>query len=383
MGTSNNAVAQATPESATGEKDMDFLPLKGTDHVEFYVGNARQAAYFYRAAFGMRLVAYSGPENGHRDRASYVVEQGKVRFVLTTSLRSEHPAAWHVHKHGDGVRVIGLWVDDARRAWKETTRRGAKSVEEPRLLQDEHGSAVVSSISTYGDTIHTFVARNNYAGPFLPGYSAVGEDIVARPVGLLHIDHMVGNVGWHEMNEWVDFYAKVMGFRLYQHFDDKDISTEYSALMSKVMANGNGYVKFPINEPAEGKKKSQVEEYLDFYPGPGVQHIALATNDILHTVSSLRAQGIEFLRTPHTYYSELQSRVGRIDEPIDALEELGILVDRDDEGYMLQIFTRPVEDRPTLFFEIIQRKGSRSFGKGNFKALFEAIEQEQRARGNL
>jgi 4-hydroxyphenylpyruvate dioxygenase len=384
MSTSPNAVAPApAPGTAVDPQGADFLPLKGTDHVEFYVGNARQAAYFYRTAFGMQLVAYAGPESGQRDRASYVVQQGKIRFVLTTALRSEHPAAWHVHRHGDGVRTIGLWVADARQAWQETTKRGATSVEEPHVLRDEHGSTVVSSIHTYGDTIHTFVERTDYAGPFLPGYSAVSEDTVARPVGLLHIDHMVGNVGWHEMNHWVDFYARVMGFQLYQHFDDKDISTEYSALMSKVMANGNGYVKFPINEPAEGKRKSQVEEYLDFYPGPGVQHIALATNDILHTVTRLREQGIEFLRTPHTYYTELQSRVGKIDEPLDALEELGILVDRDDEGYMLQIFTRPVEDRPTLFYEIIQRKGSRSFGKGNFKALFEAIEQEQRARGNL
>ncbi len=361
----------------------DFLPLKGTDHVEFYVGNARQAAYFYRAAFGMRLVAYAGPETGQRDRASYVVQQGKIRFVLTTPLRSHHPIAQHIHLHGDAVRVIALWVDDARQAWHETTSRGAVSVDEPHIVSDEHGTAVLASIRTYGDTIHTFVERSGYLGPFLPGFRAVEHDPVARPVGLLHIDHMVGNVGWHEMNQWVDFYANVMGFSLYQHFDDKDISTEYSALMSKVMANGNGYVKFPINEPAEGKKKSQVEEYLDFYPGPGVQHIALATNDILHTVNRLREQGIEFLRVPHTYYTELQSRVGKIDEPVDELEELGILVDRDDEGYMLQIFTRPVEDRPTLFFEIIQRKGSRSFGKGNFKALFEAIEREQQERGNL
>ena len=361
----------------------DFLPLKGTDHVEFYVGNARQAAYFYRAAFGMRLTAYAGPETGQRDRASYVVEQGKVRFVLTTPLRSDHPIARHINWHGDGVRVIALWVDDARHAWYETASRGAVSVEEPHVISDEHGAAVLSSIRAYGDTIHTFVERSGYTGPFLPGYHAVSHDSVARPAGLLHVDHIVGNVGWHEMNRWVDFYAKVMGFSLYQHFDDKDISTEYSALMSKVMANGNGYVKFPINEPAEGKKKSQVEEYLEFYPGPGVQHIALATDDILQTVNKLRLQGVEFLRVPHTYYSELQGRVGKIDEPVDELEDLGILVDRDDEGYMLQIFTRPVEDRPTLFFEIIQRKGSRSFGKGNFKALFEAIEREQQARGNL
>jgi 4-hydroxyphenylpyruvate dioxygenase len=361
----------------------DFLPLKGTDHVEFYVGNARQAAYFYRAAFGMSLVAYAGPETGQRDRASYVVQQGKIRFVLTSPLRSSDAIADHVHCHGDGVKSVALWVDDARSAWSETTNRGAVSVAEPYVLSDEDGEVVLSSIRTYGDTIHTFVERGAYSGPFLPGFRAVESDPVARPVGLLHVDHIVGNVGWNKMNEWVDFYAKVMGFSLYQHFDDKDISTEYSALMSKVMANGNGYVKFPINEPAEGKRKSQIEEYLDFYPGPGVQHIALATNDILHTVAKLQQQGIEFLRVPHTYYAELQGRVGTIDEPIAELEELGILVDRDDEGYMLQIFTRPVEDRPTLFFEIIQRKGSRSFGKGNFKALFEAIEREQQARGNL
>ncbi len=361
----------------------DFLPLKGTDHVEFYVGNAKQAAYFYRTAFGMSLVAYAGPETGRRDCASYVVQQGKIRFVFTTPLKCSDPIAQHVHRHGDAVKVVALWVDDAQQAWHETVVRGAINAEEPRVLTDEHGSVVMSSIRTYGDTIHTFVERKNYNGPFLPGYRTVENDTVARPVGLLHIDHMVGNVGWHEMDKWVEFYAKVMGFSLYQHFDDSDISTEYSALMSKVMANDNGYVKFPINEPAEGKKRSQVEEYLDFFPGPGVQHIALATDDILRTVTLLHDQGVEFLRVPHSYYTALQNRVGKIDEPVDKLEELGILVDRDNEGYMLQIFTRPVEDRPTLFFEIIQRRGSRSFGKGNFKALFEAIEREQQARGNL
>jgi len=361
----------------------DFLPLKGTDYVEFYVGNARQAAYFYRTAFGMSLVAYAGPETGQRDRSSYVIQQGKIRFVLTTALRSGNAIAEHVYRHGDGVRVIALTVDDARRAWHETTQRGAISVAEPEVLSDEHGQVVLSSIRTYGDTIHTFVERGAYSGPFLPGFRSVDADPVARPVGLLHVDHMVGNVGWHQMDEWVNFYGNVMGFSLYQHFDDKDISTEYSALMSKVMTNGSGFVKFPINEPAEGKRKSQVEEYLEYFAGPGVQHIALATNDILDTVNKLHAQGVEFLHVPHSYYTELQGRVGTIAEPVDELEELGILVDRDDEGYMLQIFTRPVEDRPTLFFEIIQRKGSRSFGKGNFKALFEAIEREQQARGNL
>jgi 4-hydroxyphenylpyruvate dioxygenase len=361
----------------------DFLPLKGTDYVEFYVGNARQSAYFYRAAFGMRLVAYAGPETGQRDRASYVLQQGKVRFVLTTALRPDSEIARHVAIHGDGVRVIALWVDDARQAWHETTVRGARSIHEPAEYCDEHGSVVTSSIAAYGDTIHTFVERTHYNGPFMPGYRHVAHDPVVRPVGLLHIDHMVGNVGWHSMDEWVDFYARVMGFSLYQHFDDKDISTEYSALMSKVMANGNGYVKFPINEPAEGRRKSQIEEYLDFYQGPGVQHIALASSDILSTVSKMQEQGVDFLTVPHSYYTDLQNRVGKIDERIEELERLGILVDRDDEGYMLQIFTRPVEDRPTVFYEIIQRKGSRSFGKGNFKALFEAIEREQALRGNL
>ena len=362
---------------------QDFLPLKGTDHVEFYVGNARQAAYYYRTAFGMSLVAYAGPETGLRNRASYVLQQGKVRFVFTTSLRPGSSIAEHVTKHGDGVRVIALEVEDARQAWMETTARGAMSVSAPLESGDEFGRITTSSIAAYGDTIHTFVERGHYNGAFLPGFRTEKPDTVARPTGLKHIDHMVGNVGWHAMDEWVSFYANVMGFQLYQHFDDKDISTEYSALMSKVMANGNGFVKFPINEPAEGRRKSQIEEYLDFYQGPGVQHIALATDDILATVSLMQAQGIDFLTVPHTYYTELAARVGAIDEPIDQLERLGILVDRDDEGYMLQIFTRPVEDRPTLFYEIIQRKGSRSFGKGNFKALFEAIEREQALRGNL
>ena len=370
----------AHPEVQT---QKDFLPLNGTDYVEFYVGNARQASYYYRLAFGMKLVAYAGPETGVRNRASYVLEQGKVRFVLTTPLRPDGEVAEHVHRHGDGVHDVALWVDDAKQAWKETTKRGARSVREPFELRDEHGVVKLASIATYGDTIHTFVERNDYHGAFMPGYRAVQEDRLARPVGLLYIDHMVGNVGWNEMNRWVDFYGDVMGFSLYQHFDDKDISTEYSALMSKVMANGNGRVKFPINEPAEGRRKSQIEEYLEFYHGPGVQHIALATDNILHTVAKLQEQGIEFLKVPHSYYSELEGRVGKIDEPLHELEALGILVDRDDEGYMLQIFTRPVEDRPTLFYEIIQRKGSRSFGKGNFKALFEAIEREQASRGNL
>jgi 4-hydroxyphenylpyruvate dioxygenase len=361
----------------------DFLPLNGTDHVEFYVGNARQSAYFYRAAFGMKLVAYAGPETGLRDRASYVVEQGKVRFVLTTPLRPDNAIADHIAKHGDGIKDIALWVDDATSAWLETTRRGGRSVREPWTLEDKQGTVTMASIATYGDTIHTFVERKDYHGIFLPGFHHVTHDPVVRPVGLKYIDHVVGNVGWNEMNAMVDFYRDVMGFEMFQSFDDKDISTEYSALMSKVMSNGNGRVKFPINEPAEGRKKSQIEEYLDFYQGPGAQHLALATDDILTTVSRLREQGVEFLRVPETYYHELEKRVGNIDEPVEELKRLNLLVDRDEEGYLLQIFTRPVEDRPTVFFEIIQRKGGRSFGKGNFKALFEAIEREQGLRGNL
>ena len=362
----------------------DFLPLNGTDYVEFYVGNAKQAAYFYRSAFGFRLAAYAGPETGLRDRVSYVLEQDKIRFVLTSPLRQDGAIAEHVRKHGDGVHDVALWVDDAESAWRETTKRGARSVRKPEVLRDEQGSVCVASIATYGDTIHTFVERRHYSGAFLPGFKAIsGLDAVARPVGLKYVDHMVGNVGWGEMNDWVAFYRDVMGFQIYQSFDDKDISTEYSALMSKVMSNGNGRVKFPINEPAEGRKKSQIEEYIDFYEGPGVQHIAMVTDDIVSTVSRLRAQGIDFLRVPVSYYEALAARVGAIDEPLEQLAELGILVDRDEEGYMLQIFTKPVEDRPTVFYEIIQRKGSRGFGKGNFKALFESIEREQALRGNL
>jgi len=343
----------------------------------------------------MSVVAYQGPETGVRDRVSYVLQQDKIRFVLTTSLDPESEIADHVRRHGDGVYDIALWVDDAEKAWRETTHRGAISVRVPFTLRETQeakdidvfgghaGSVRLASIATFGDAIHTFVERKAYDGAFLPGFIPVREDFIARPVGLLHVDHMVGNVGWNDMNRWVTFYQTVMGFSVYQHFDDKDISTEYSALMSKVMANNNGRIKFPINEPAEGRRKSQIQEYLEYYHGPGVQHIAMATNDIVYTVGKLREQGVEFLQVPHSYYAELQARVGRIEEPIEDLERLGILVDRDDEGYMLQIFTRPVEDRPTLFYEIIQRKGSRSFGKGNFKALFEAIEREQARRGNL
>jgi 4-hydroxyphenylpyruvate dioxygenase len=370
--------------SAGSESVPDFLPLNGTDHVEFYVGNAKQAAHFYRTAFGMSLIAYRGPESGMRDRTSYAVQQGKIRFVLTSGLRPDDPVAAHVQRHGDGVHDIALSVDDAESAWKETTKRGARSVREPETTSDDHGEVQLASIALYGDTIHTFVSRRAYNGPFLPGFVATPQpDSLADPTGLKHIDHTVANVGWGEMNKWVDFYRDVLGFRQYQHFDDKEISTEYSALMSKVMAGSNDRVKFPINEPAKGKKKSQIEEFLDFFQGPGVQHIAMATDDIIKTVGQLRSRGVDFLRVPGTYYDDLQTRIGRIDEPMDSLRELGILVDRDDEGYMLQIFTKPVEDRPTLFFEIIQRKGSRSFGKGNFKALFEAIEREQALRGNL
>ena len=362
----------------------DFLPLHGTDHVELYVGNAKQSAYYYRAAFGFKLIAYRGPETGTRDRASYALEQGKVRLVLTTPFNPDSEIAQHVRRHGDGVKDIALRVDDVEAAFRETTARGARPCQPPSAATDEFGTVKTASIAIYGDTIHTFTERHAYRGAFLPGFVAVEpDDIVARPAGLDHIDHMVGNVGWGEMDTWARFYGHVMGFQVYKHFDDKDISTEYSALMSKVMANGNGRVKFPINEPAAGRRRSQIEEYLDFYGGPGVQHIAMATPDIIGTVTKLRAQGVEFLTVPATYYEELTRRIGRIDEPMDQLARLGILVDRDEEGYMLQIFTKPVEDRPTLFFEIIQRKGSRSFGKGNFKALFEAIEREQARRGNL
>lgn len=370
-------------EAAPGT-ERDFLPIHGTDHLEFYVGNAKQAAHFYRSSMGFSLIAYQGPETGMRDRVSYVLEQGKIRFVLTTPLRASGEIADHVYRHGDGVKSIALWVDDAESAWRETTVRGGRGVQSPVAMRDDNGMARLSSIAIYGDTIHTFVERREYRGAFLPGFVEMPKpDRLARPTGLLHVDHVVGNVGWGEMNRWVQFYERVMGFRMFKHFDDQDISTEYSALMSKVLTNGNERVRFPINEPAEGRKKSQIEEYLDFYGGPGVQHIAMATNDIIGTVRQLRDQGVEFLSIPTTYYDELTARVGKIDEPLGDLAELGILADRDDEGYMLQIFTKPVEDRPTLFFEIIQRKGSRSFGKGNFKALFEAIEREQARRGNL
>ena len=361
----------------------DFLPLNGTDYVEFYVGNAKQAAHFYKSAFGFQSLAYKGLETGSRDYASYVVVQDKIRIVLTTPLNSKSPINEHLRKHGDGVKVIALWVDDATKSYNETIARGAKSFMEPTREEDEIGYVVRSGIYTYGETVHLFVERKNYNGSFLPGYRAWKSEYNPAPTGLKYIDHMVGNVGWNEMNTWVEYYQKVMGFINLLSFDDNDISTEYSALMSKVMSNGNGRIKFPINEPAEGKKKSQIEEYIDFYEGQGVQHLALATDNIVETVTALKSRGVEFLTVPNTYYEELYARVGKIDENVAELAKLGILVDRDDEGYMLQIFTKPVEDRPTLFYEIIQRKGATSFGKGNFKALFESIELEQAKRGTL
>ncbi len=361
----------------------DFLPLQGTDYVEFYVGNAKQAAHFYKTAFGFQSLAYAGPETGMKDRASYAVRQNKLTFVFTTPLRSQNAMADHIYRHGDGVKILALKVDDATEAWKQTTARGGKTYQEPHILKDAHGEVVVSGICTYGETVHLFVERKNYEGVFLPGYRKWESEYNPADTGLLYVDHCVGNVGWNQMNRWVNFYEEVMGFRNILTFDDNDISTEYSALMSKVMSNGNGFVKFPINEPAEGKKKSQVEEYLDYYDGEGCQHVALATNNIVNTVTDLQSRGIEFLKVPSSYYDELLERVGHIDEDLEPLKQLGILVDRDEEGYLLQIFTKPVEDRPTLFFEIIQRKGAKSFGKGNFKALFEAIEREQELRGNL
>jgi 4-hydroxyphenylpyruvate dioxygenase len=373
------------PEKATEIKQTttDFLPLLGTDYVEFYVGNAKQAAHFYKTAFGFQSLAYAGPETGVKDKASYVIRQDNLTFVLTTPLKTGNEIADHIYKHGDGVKVLALKVDDASSAWKETTKRGAKSYLKPTTLKDEDGTVILSGIYTYGETVHVFTERKNYKGAFMPGFRLWESAYNPSETGLLYVDHCVGNVGWNQMNPWVKFYEEIMGFRNILTFDDKDISTEYSALMSKVMSNGNGFVKFPINEPAEGKKKSQVEEYLEFYNGEGVQHVAIATNNIIKTVTELQKRGIEFLKIPASYYATVLDRVGHIDEDLKPLGELGILVDRDEEGYLLQIFTKPVEDRPTMFFEIIQRKGAKSFGKGNFKALFEAIEKEQEQRGNL
>jgi 4-hydroxyphenylpyruvate dioxygenase len=361
----------------------DFLPLHGTDYVEFYVGNAKQAAHFYKTAFGFQTLAYAGPETGIKDRSSYVIQQNKLTFVLTTPLRNEGLIAEHIAKHGDGVKVLALKVDDATSAYNETTKRGGISYMAPQRLTDAYGEVVMSGIHTYGETVHLFIERKNYTGVFMPGFVPVKSVYNPAPTGLLYVDHCVGNVGWNQMNKWVSYYEEVMGFKNILTFDDKDISTEYSALMSKVMSNGNGFVKFPINEPAEGKKKSQVEEYLDFYNGEGVQHVAIATANIIETVTDLQNRGVDFLKVPASYYETVLDRVGTIDEDLKPLSELGILIDRDEEGYLLQIFTKPLQDRPTLFFEIIQRKGAKSFGKGNFKALFEALEREQDLRGNL
>jgi 4-hydroxyphenylpyruvate dioxygenase len=373
-------------ETLTAEKKetkTDFLPLNGTDYIELYVGNAKQAAHFYKTAFGFQSLAYAGPETGVKDRASYVLVQNKMRLMLTSPLHSDSPIAEHHRKHGDGVKVLALWVDDAYDAFEQTTKRGAVASKQPTTLTDKNGEVKISGIRTYGEVEHLFVERKNYNGVFMPGFVEWKSTYNPEPVGLLYVDHCVGNVGWNRMNPQVKWYEDVMGFKNILSFDDKDISTEYSALMSKVMSNGNGYVKFPINEPAEGKKKSQVEVYLDFYEGEGVQHIAIATKDIVSTVKQLMSRGVDFLKVPNTYYDDLFDRVGKIEEDIEPLKELGILVDRDDEGYLLQLFSKPVEDRPTMFFEIIQRKGAKSFGKGNFKALFEALEREQEIRGNL
>jgi 4-hydroxyphenylpyruvate dioxygenase len=373
----------ATSTAPARETAHDTFPINGTDYVEFWVGNARQATHYYRGAFGFRLTGYRGPETGVRDRASYLLEQNKLRFVFTSGLGPGGEVADHVAKHGDGVRDIAFWVDDARDAYAKAIERGATSAREPEVLRDGSGEVVIAAIRTYGDTIHSIVERRGYKGPFMPGFVKRSSPYLPDETGLLYVDHCVGNVELGKMNEWVGFYERVLGFHNILTFDDKDISTEYSALMSKVMSNGNGRIKFPINEPAEGKKKSQIDEYLEFYGGPGVQHIALATNDIVSTVTQLRDRGVEFLQVPATYYDTLLDRVGKIDEDLGPLSELGILVDRDDEGYLLQLFSKPVQDRPTLFYEIIQRKGAKSFGKGNFKALFEAIEREQELRGNL
>lgn len=370
-------------EQTTSNQTADFMPLLGTDYVELYVGNAKQAAHYYKTAFGFQSLAYAGPETGVRDRASYVLVQDKMRLVLTSPMNSDHPIATHHKKHGDGVKVLALWVEDAYKAYEEATSRGGKSYMEPQTLTDENGEVRLAGIHTYGEVVHIFVERKNYKGIFMPGFVEWKSDYNPKPTGLKYVDHCVGNVGWNQMNPWVKYYEDVLGFKNILSFDDKDISTEYSALMSKVMSNGNGYVKFPINEPAEGKKRSQVEEYLDFYEGEGVQHIAVATNNIIETVTDLKSRGVEFLKIPASYYETVLDRVGEIDEDLKPLSELGILIDRDEEGYLLQIFTKPVEDRPTMFFEIIQRKGAKSFGKGNFKALFEALELEQANRGNL
>ncbi|MCC5916781.1 MAG: 4-hydroxyphenylpyruvate dioxygenase [Cryomorphaceae bacterium] len=377
MSTQTQDIPKVFPEAE------DFLPINGTDYVELYVGNAKQAAHFYKTAFGFQSLAYSGLETGDKEKTSYVLQQGKIRLILTSPITKDSPINDHLRKHGDGVKNVALWVDDARKSFEETTKRGAEVAFEPYVINDKDGEVVLAGIKTYGETIHVFVERKNYKGTFMPGFREWKSHYNPPSAGLKYIDHMVGNVGWNEMNKWVDFYKNVMGFAQLVSFDDKDISTDYTALMSKVMTNGNGRIKFPINEPAKGKKKSQIEEYIDFYNGAGVQHIAVATDDIITTVKQLVANGVEFLYVPDTYYDDVLDRVGKIDEDLEPLSALGILIDRDDEGYLLQLFTKPVSDRPTLFFEIIQRKGAKSFGKGNFKALFEAIEREQDNRGTL
>ncbi len=372
-----------TAPDPTTAANTDTFPINGTDHLEFYVGNAKQSALYYQAAMGFQIVAYSGPETGVRDRVSYVLQQNKIRIVLSAALNPEHEIAQHVHLHGDGVKVLALWVDDAEHAYNTAMERGAESAFTPYTTRDEHGEVVLAAIKTYGETIHTFVQRSAYSGAFLPGYVAKTSAYPAQSVGLKYVDHCVGNVELGGMNKWVKFYQDVMGFKLLITFDDNDIATDYTALMSKVVSNGNGYIKFPINEPAKGLKKSQIEEYLDFYRSAGVQHIAVATDDILETVGRMRANGVDFLQVPDTYYEDVPARVGPIEQNLADLQALNILIDRDDDGYLLQIFTKPIQDRPTVFFEIIQRCGAKSFGKGNFKALFEAIEREQELRGTL
>jgi len=368
---------------ASKQTNEEFLPIKGTDYIELYVGNAKQAAVFYKTCFGFQSVAYAGLETGVRDRTSYVLRQGKITLVLTTPLTSNNPIAEHIKKHGDGVKVIAFWVDDAEYSYQATIERGAESYCEPYEISDEHGSVKLAGIKTYGETVHIFVERKNYSGPFLPGFIEWKSEYNPPGMGFQYVDHCVGNVELGKMNTWAKFYEEVLGFKNIITFDDKDISTEYTALMSKVMSSGNGYIKFPINEPAQGKKKSQIEEYLDFYEGPGCQHIAIATDNIIESITAMRKNGVEFLYVPGTYYDTVEKRVGEIHEDLNVLKSLGIMVDRDEEGYLLQIFTKPVEDRPTLFFEIIQRVGARSFGKGNFQALFESIEAEQARRGTL
>jgi 4-hydroxyphenylpyruvate dioxygenase len=365
------------------EANTDFLPINGTDYVEFFVGNAKQSAHYYQTAFGFQPLAYAGLETGLTDRTSYVLQQGKIRFILTTSLVPESEIADHVKLHGDGVKFVALWVDDARKSFEETVKRGARPYLEPTVMKDEHGEVVKSGIHTYGETIHLFIERKNYKGTFLPGFIPWNPTYRPSDTGLLYVDHMVGNLDWGQMNVWAKFYEDVMGFRQLISFDDNDISTEYTALMSKVMSNGNGFIKFPLNEPAKGKKKSQIEEYVEFYKGAGVQHVAMATNNIIHTITELRKRGVEFLEVPDTYYETVTERVGVIKEDLETLKKLNILIDRDDEGYLLQLFSKPVQDRPTVFYEIIQRAGAKSFGKGNFKALFESIEREQARRNTL